>query len=494
MLDNFKDIRKLADELWYKFWSEGMTNPITALEQITYLLFIKKLEDFDEIRVNKSNFQSLYEIDNKSILRWSYIVKMTSKEDRFDLFKNKVFPFLKKLNNYEVPFAKHLEQAAFNIPSPGLLDDGIKMIVQIFNLIKISLNREKKSFTEIQGEFYEYLLNKVISSGRSGQFYTPPVITKLMVELINPQFGQRIIDPICGSGGFLLESYKYIRSQLKEDNLLIEYDRKLQSSIYGYDIDPLVLRLCVMNLIMHGIYNPEIEYKETLGHSYTAENRYDIVVTNPPFGGHIDKSIINPTLELNTSKKDLLFIKLISRVLVKDGTAAIVIPQGVLFRTTSPDLEARKIMIEESELKAVISLPGGAFYPYTGIKTAILIFTKGRKTEQVWFYELTPDENSYNQRGKKIESLSEINDILTHYKARHKEPNNDRTRNHFYVPIAEIIKEEYNLTIERYKEEVLDEEEHEAPGIIIEKLESIESEITTKVNEMKVLFKDLGLK
>ncbi|MCA9420918.1 MAG: N-6 DNA methylase, partial [Nitrospira sp.] len=356
-------------------------------------------------------------------------------------------------------------------------------------------------FQDIQGDVYEMLLSEIATAGKNGQFRTPRHIIKLMADLVQPQLGHKIADPACGSGGFLLGAYQYIVTQLAinagsndlkpdEDGFVrtsvaAAFDEKrqaiLQASLFGYDIDSTMVRLGLMNLMMHGIDEPNIDYKDTLSKSYNEEGEYDIVMANPPFTGSIDKGDINEDLTLSTTKTELLFVENLYRLLKKGGTACVIVPQGVLFGSGTPFRTLRQMLLERCDLNAVITMPSGVFKPYAGVSTAILLFTKvwGPKdkvtqpaTEHVWFYEMQRDGYSLDDKRTKQEGYGDLQDIVTKYHSRNPETDTDRAQKCFMVPRAEIADEKnnYDLSLSRYKQDVFEEVEYEAPRVILERL------------------------
>jgi len=538
------EIASKIDELWNKFWSGGISNPLTAIEQITYLLFIKKLDDNDLKKIADAEFTGesyiskfegifyLREKDeeeqingiDKAQLRWSNFKEGMPAQEMLTLVQQYVFPFIKQLDTAESPFVKHMRNAVFIIPKPSLLVEAIKIIDEIFEEIEKDASKKGHTFQDIQGDVYEMLLNEIARAGKNGQFRTPRHIIKLVTELVAPQLGQRITDPACGTGGFLLGAYQYMVTQLEKDTTAIAPDedgfirtsksallneaRKeiLGKSLQGYDIDQTMVRLGLMNLMMHGIDSPQIDYTDTLSKSYNETNAYNVILANPPFTGNIDKDDIHSDLSLKTTKTELLFIERIYQMLVIGGTAGIVIPQGVLFGSGKAFVDARKLMIEKSELKAVISLPSGVFKPYAGVSTAILIFTKGGTTENVWFYNVESDGYTLDDKRAKLKlkngdnDYGDIQEVLTKYKTRDPKKENDRKAKHFFVSKKEIKAEKYDLSFSRYKEEVFEEIVYEKPELILEKLlgkfddegklevKGLEQEITEKLNELKELF------
>lgn len=534
MLQNNPELRNKIDQLWNKFWSGGISNPLTAIEQITYLLFMKRLDELDQIHQAEAEWadehyvskfegiwippeyrarreekdsdndwekkledEKLYEID-KQTLRWSEFKHMQA-EAMLHHVQGKVFPFLKDLNGAESNFTHHMKNAVFIIPKPALLVEAVKTIDELFKLMEHDSNEKGQSFQDIQGDVYEMLLSEIATAGKNGQFRTPRHIIKLMADLIQPQLGHKVIDPACGSGGFLLGAYQYIVTQLAlktgikdlypdEDGfirtsvaatLTEKTKATLTSSLWGYDIDQTMVRLGLMNLMMHGIDEPHIDYQDTLSKSYSDESEYDIVMANPPFTGSIDKGDINENLHLPTTKTELLFVENIYRLLKKGGTAGVIIPQGVLFGSGKAFKDLRKLLIERCNLKAVISLPNGVFKPYAGVSTAILLFSKEWEpkenimkpaTEYVWFYEMTADGYSLDDKRIKQENYGDLQDIIIKYHARDPSTDTDRMSKCFMVMRSEIENEDYDLSMSRYKKDIFEELHYDAPSIILERL------------------------
>jgi type I restriction enzyme M protein len=538
MLQNNPELKSKIDQLWNKFWSGGISNPLTAIEQITYLLFMKRLDELDQKKQADAEFTGekytskfegrwippeyraklrdgdtqgeadkkladgkMYEIEKRT-LRWSEFKRMQA-EEMLQHVQGKVFPFLKDLNGAESNFTHHMKNAVFIIPKPALLVEAVKTIDEIFEVMERDSRENGQAFQDIQGDVYEMLLSEIATAGKNGQFRTPRHIIKLMADLVQPQLGHKIVDPACGSGGFLLGAYQYVVTQLAikagTKNLTPDEDgfvrtsvaaaltekaqAILSSSLWGYDIDATMVRLGLMNLMMHGIDEPHIDYKDTLSKSFVEESEYDIVMANPPFTGSIDKGDINENLSLDTTKTELLFVENIYRLLRKGGTAGVIVPQGVLFGSGKAFKDLRQKLIERCDLKAVITLPSGVFKPYAGVSTAILLFTKvwGPKdkvtqpaTEYVWFYEMAADGYGLDDKRQKDQKnpFGDLQDIIARYHARNPATDSDRTAKCFMVPRTEIADEKnnYDLSLSRYKTDVFEELHYDAPGVILDRL------------------------
>ena len=544
MLEHNAKLKTLIDKLWNRFWAGGISNPLSAIEQITYLLFMKQIDELDLKREKDAEFtgdsytsrftgdyflpqdrakvEELEKQDpmqlasarkakmeerqrlaiDKATLRWSYFKEMKA-ELMLPHIQQKVFPFIKDLNGDGSTFTRHMANAVFIIPSANLLQGAIQIIEDIFTEIERDAREAGHLFQDIQGDVYEMLLNEISSAGKNGQFRTPRHIIKLVSELVNPQLGHRICDPACGTAGFLLDAYQYIITQLEkkksqevspdEDGFirtslsreLTENTKNiLEQSLYGFDFDSTMVRLALMNLMMHGIDNPHVDYQDTLSKSFTEAGDYDIIMANPPFTGSIDKGDINESLQLNTTKTELLFTERIFTLLTTGGTAGIIIPQGVLFGSSGAFVEARKKLVEEAELKAVISLPSGVFKPYAGVATAILVFTRGGKTEHTWFYQLENDGLSLDDKRQRIPG-GQLSDVVTQWRDRNPQQATDRKSNHFFVPVQEIRDKAYDLSFNRYSTVEHDETVYEEPKVILQKMKALEAKIQQGITELE---------
>jgi len=556
MLQNNAQLKSLIANLWQNFWEGGIANPLTAIEQITYLIFMKRLDDLEAKRerdaewtgekyvsrfAGKFNIPGSNESIDKNELRWS-VFKHKPADEMLMFMQMKVFPFLKELNGETSPFTKHMANAVFIMPKASLLVSAINIVEEIFKEIEKDATEGGHAFQDIQGDVYEMLLSEIATAGKNGQFRTPRHIIKLMAELVAPQLGQRIADPACGTGGFLLGAYQYILTDLvrKKDPTKLQKDEDgferaaisavltqeiksiLDKSFVGYDIDTTMVRLGLMNLMMHGIDEPKIDYKDTLSKSYNEDSQFDIVMANPPFTGNIDKGDINEGLKLPTTKTELLFVERIFNMLKMGGTAAVIVPSGVIQNSGKAFEALRKLIIEKAELKAVIAVPSGAFKPYAGVSTAILIFTKGGETNHVWFYDMQADGYTLDDKRNKI-AESDLPDIVQRYKNRlnqntlsetglaglkneqdfansktskmstptsgkssnSENPDSDRRLKYFMVPKKEIVENGYDLNLNTYKEEVYEEVEYEKPALIINKLEVLEMDIQNGLTNLK---------
>ena len=530
MLQSNSVLKSKIDSLWNTLWSGGISNPLTAIEQISYLIFMKKLDDNEtnaERNVNdgfwsETDFNFRFKGDfvppgmkkddaiDKQELRWQNL-KHRSSEDLINFMRTYIFPFLKELNGKTSPFTKHMQNAVFIIEKPSLLLEAINQIDEIFKEIEEDANNGGHTFQDIQGDVYEMLLSEIATAGKNGQFRTPRHIIKLMAELLEPQIGHQIADPACGTGGFLLGAYQYIITDLsrKKDKQKLKKDddgferstsssvvtedikTELDKSFHGFDIDITMVRLGLMNLIMHGIDYPELDYKDTLSKAYNEEGQYDIILANPPFTGKVDKGDKNTSLRIESNSTELLFLDRISSMLRTRGKAAVIIPEGVLFGSSKAQKATREILLKDNQLEAVISLPSGAFKPYTAVKTAILVFTKVKQkskiwnTDKVWFYELKSDGYSLDDNRRRLKD-SPLPIVKTEYENRKQTKQEDR-KSHFFVPIAEIKENGLDLSYNRYKEYEYLEQKYDPPKEILEKLMNLEKEILSEMEELNGL-------
>jgi type I restriction enzyme M protein len=488
------------------------------------LLFIKQLDENDTTEKRNAEFsgdtyQSIFTgiyfppgVDknvpsngiDKETLRWNEVNRGPT-DVIFQTMQNKVFPFIKELGEAGSSFAKHMQNAVFLIPKPSLLKEAMDTIDELYNQIKA-----EDRFIDTQGDVYEYLLSQLSQAGKNGQFRTPTHIIEMMVELVEPKLGEKIADPACGSAGFLLASLKYIISQYTSpenvkmdengfmrgtmaDKLVTDSAKEAlqKDTFYGFDIDPTMIRLGLMNLMMHGIKNPKIDYTDTLSKYYPEENEYRKVLANPPFTGSIDKGELHPGFTINTTKSELLFLERIYKMLAMGGTAAVVVPQGVLFGSGQAFKDIRKLIIENCELQAVISMPSGVFKPYAGVATAILIFTKGGETNHIWFYEMLSDGKSLDDKRNNLSlpdgsrDFGDLHKIVTAYNQKDPNAETDRKAQHFFIPKYEIVESGYDLSYSKYKTEDYTEIVYEKPNLIFEKLELLENEIQTGLAELK---------
>lgn len=479
------ELRNKIDRIWEIFWTGGITNPLDVIEQFTYLLFIKQLDDVETTKENEANFLGVeYETmfpGESQRYRWSKFKNLGSADEMYELVSNKVFPFIKNLHqDGDSAYARYMGDAIFKIPTAAMLSkivDGID---------KLELGDE-----DSKGDLYEYLLSKVATAGTNGQFRTPRHIIKMMVALVKPKPDDTIIDPAMGSAGFLIEAQKYLR----ENHADMFLNQKLRehfnnTMFYGNDMDRTMLRIGAMNMLLHGVENPNISYRDSLSEQNTDEEKYSLVLANPPFKGSLDYEAVSADLLkiTKTKKTELLFLALFLRILKKGGRAAVIVPDGVLFGSSNAHKQIRKEIIDNNKLDAVISMPSGVFKPYAGVSTAILIFTKTGSggTDKVWFYDMKADGLSLDDKCQPV-AENDIPDIIARYNNLEAENDRKRTEQSFFVPVEDIIANEYDLSINKYKEVVYETVQYESTEVIMGKIEALEKEIQAEMVELKKL-------
>ncbi len=479
------EIKNKVDKIWETFWTGGITNPLTVIEQFTYLIFIKSLDDKQLQSEKEANLlgvepKIIFDSEHED-LRW-HNFKEFDAERMYDTVINKVFPFIKKLNgDSSSSFAKYMEDAMFVIPTPLML----QKIVTGIDELEIE--------GDIKGDLYEYLLSRLSTSGTNGQFRTPRHIIKMMVELLKPTPSDIIIDPACGTSGFLIGASEYLKDNhgdlFNSEELKYHYHNTM---FHGNDMDSTMLRIGTMNMLLHDVKNPQIEYRDSLSKLNTDREKYTLVLANPPFKGSLDEeSVAEDLLRIsNTKRTEILFLSLMLRILKNGGRCAVIVPDGVLFGSTKAHKSIREEIVEKNKLEAVISMPSGVFKPYAGVSTAILIFTKTGigGTDNVWFYDMEADGYSLDDKREKIED-SDIEDIIERFNNIENEKTRERTEKSFLVPKEEIAENNYDLSINRYKEIVYEEVEYEAPEKIVEYVRELEEEIYIGLDKIEKLVK-----
>ncbi|WP_134685839.1 class I SAM-dependent DNA methyltransferase [Brevibacillus migulae] len=454
------ELKTKIDNLWQIFWSGGITNPLTVIEQITYLLFIKGLEELEA---------SVFSPEHDH-LRWSMLMSRPP-DERYALFSREVFPFIKQLHKHpESAYTRYMEDAQFMIPTPTMLDKVMKGI----------------SFIPMQdrdttGDLYEYLLAKVATSGRNGQFRTPRHIVELMIDLTRPVPTDVIVDPAMGSAGFLVAASKYIKhtypQQFRDSVFSYHFHHAM---FHGFEIDRTMLRIGAMNMMLHGVDHPQIAYGNSLSAQNQEAERYTLILANPPFKGTLDEeSVSSDLLRLTKTKKtELLFLALFLRLLKPGGRCAVIVPDGVLFGRSAAHHAIRKEIIEGHKLEAVISMPSGVFRPYAGVSTAILVFTKTNQggTEEVWFYGMEQDGFSLDDK-RTLQPASDIPDIIERFHHRAGEKSRKRTDQSFLVSVDELRRNQYDLSMNRYREVPHPGIELDEPQVIMERVKNLEAGI-----------------
>ncbi len=471
------------DKLWETFWSNGISNPLTVIEQISYLFFIKELDEKhtrEERKANRLNRPIenpvFDETQKQQNMRWSKF-KDFAPSEMYKVVQEDVFPFIKNMGGEN--FAKYMKDAVFMIPSPALLATAVDMIDKL-----------EMQDLDTKGDLYEYLLSKIAQAGVNGQFRTPRHIGKMMVELADIQPNDIVCDPSCGTAGFLICAIMYLKEKYPE---MFMNTAKLQhfnnDMFYGFDFDYSMLRIASMNMMSHGHQNPNIDYQDSLSEDASGLKEFcTCVIANPPFKGSLNKDTIAKNLasEVSTTKTELLFLALMIRILKTGGRACVIVPDGVLFGTSNAHTTIRQKLIDNQKLEAVISMPSGVFKPYAGVSTAILIFTKTNSggTDKVWFYDMQNDGFTLNDNRTPIEE-NDIPDIIASFKNRHNEDNTDRKAKHFFVDADDIRQNGYDLSINKYKEVEYEEVQYEAPSKILADIKALESEVQTSLEELE---------
>lgn len=496
-------LKSQVDSLWNRFWSGGISNPLTAIEQMSYLIFLKRLEDMDNSRAaaakrRKKDYKSIFsgKVDiggrkiDKEKCRWSYWSQLSG-DEMLRHVRDVVFEFLRNMGSETSTFTQHMEDAMFSIPKASLLQEAVKIIDDM---------HISEQNIDVQGDLYEYLLGQLSSAGKNGQFRTPRHIIRMMTKLVNPKAGDRICDPAAGTAGFLVAAYEHIlETNTSKDILTYDEEGKAHNligdkitdskvhtflksrALTGFDFDATMVRIGAMNLMLHGVDNPNLKYADALSKQYSEKKCYDVVLANPPFKGSIDENDMNERFSIKTKKTELLFVELIYDLLESGGKAAVIVPDGVLFGTSNAHQAARKILMDQCKLEGIVSMPSGVFKPYAGVSTAVLIFTKGGTTDKVWFYDMQADGFSLDDKRNKI-TENDIPDILKEYALRGKKSANKSV---VVVDGKDIRKNKYDLSISRYKEVKYEEVEYEKPKNIIDKILVLEDEIALSVNAIR---------
>ena len=490
------EIKNKVDKMWEYFWTGGLTNPVDVIEQLTYLIFMKRLDQEEERKEREKNeIGSIFgNIEEKFIfssdeqdIRWNKLILLGDPKELFNKVKDRAFEFIKNLDeDKESVFSQYMKNAIFKVPTPAVLQNTMDTIEEIFN------NPEMVEDKDTKGDLYEYLLSKLSTSKTNGQFRTPKHIINMMVELMKPRTDDKIIDPACGTSGFLVSSIEYIKRNYREELATTPevYEYFTNEMIHGNDTDATMLGISAMNLLLHDIKTPKLKRIDSLSSDYHEESKYTLILANPPFKGSVDESLLANSLTsmVKTKKTELLFISLFLRLLKIGGRAAIIVPDGVLFGSSNAHKNLRKELIEKNQLEGVISMPSGVFKPYAGVSTAILIFTKTGNggTDNVWFYDMTADGYSLDDKRNPVEE-NDIPDIIERFSNLENEKDRKRTDKSFFVPKQEIIDNDYDLSINKYKEIIYEKVEYEEPEVILQKLEELSKSIDEKLKELKVM-------
>ena len=500
-------IKNKIDKIWLDIWAGGITNPITVIEQLTYLMFIRSLDEKElelEEFANITGEPADYIFPQSEIgqaMRWSKFKDRDAREI-FDLISQRVFPAVKKMKYGKLPdfddkgelieisdcdngeqlqtaFTKYMDSAVFVIPNAQVLQ---KIITGLDDLYEHDI-----ADLDMQGDLYEYMLGKLSTAGQNGQFRTPKHIREMMVELIAPTPDDLICDPACGTAGFLVSAAEFIRSNYENTMTDEQWENFASKTFTGYDTDHTMLRISAMNLMLHSITNPDIDYKDSVSKQNSVSNKYTVCLANPPFKGTVDAESINDNLKAvtNTKKTELLFLALFLRLLQKGGRCACIVPDGVLFGSSKAHKSIRKELIENHQLKAVISMPSGVFKPYAGVSTAVLVFVKTEAggTDNVWFYDMKADGFSLDDKRSEIAD-NDIPDIISRFRNPDGEKDRERTEQSFFVPKQEIVDNDYDLSINKYKKTIYVPVEYPPTSELLSELDSLYKELGETLNEL----------
>lgn len=507
-------IKNKVDKLWTDIWAGGITNPLTVIEQLTYLMFIRSL---DEKEMENEAFETEGGVKTDKIfptseagqsMRWSRF-KNNDSRDIYAIMSQRIFPAIKGLKNGHLPdfneqgkmlkvpsengeeiqestaFARYMEDAMFLIPTPQVLQ---KIITGLDDLYEHDI-----ADLDMQGDLYEYMLGKLATAGQNGQFRTPKHIREMMVELLQPIPEDTICDPACGTAGFLVSSAGYIRKHYEDVMSSEQWVHFTGRAFTGFDTDRTMLRISAMNLMLHSISNPEINYKDSVSKQNEISDYYTMCLANPPFKGTIDAESINDNLKVvtNTKKTELLFLALFLRMLKKGGQCACIVPDGVLFGSSKAHKSIRKELVENHKLRAVISMPSGVFKPYAGVSTAVLIFTKtcAGGTDKVWFYDMKADGFSLDDKRSEI-SDNDIPDIIERFHHLEWEEERERTEQSFFVPKKDIIANDCDLSINKYKKTKYVPVEYPPTSEIMANIRELEKQISWEMDELEKLLNE----
>ena len=494
-------IKSQVDAIWMSFWTGGITNSIDVLEQMTYLFFMKMLDDAQlnqeatAVQLGMADFEDPNAVfkrgkwhnpdTNKDVdyqsMRWS-VFRQYTPEQMFDKVRFDVFPFIKNLNDEKTSaYSRFMEDAVFLIQSPRTLT----RVVEGINELDMN-NRDT------MGDVYEYVLGKMAASGTNGQFRSPRHIIRMMVELMCPTLADLICDPAMGTAGFDVACAQYIKEHYVQELLKKQNSEHFRTKMFsGFDTDPKMLRIGSMNLMLNGVDNPDVRSQDSLSTQNTIEKYFTLILSNPPFSGSLDYEVVNPSLLTltKTKKTELLFMSLFIRMLDLGGRCASIVPDGVLFGTSTAHIALRKELVDHQHLQAIISMPSGVFKPYAGVSTAIVIFTKtdSPSTDKVWFYDMRADGFSLDDKRNEIQD-NDIPDIIQRFHHLDEEVNRTRKDQSFFVPVEEIRKNDYLLSINKYKEVEREKVEYDSTEVIQGRIEALESEISAAINEFRTKY------
>ena len=491
------ELKNKIDSLWEIFWTGGLTNPLDVIEQMTYLMFIRDLDDADNIHVKESAmlglpYQSIFsgevEVGERTIdgrlMKWSVFHDFPAAK-MYSVMQEWVFPFIKNIHGDKTSaYAKYMGDAIFKIPTPLMLD---KIVV---SLDEIYEQMAQIADADTRGDVYEYLLSKLATAGVNGQFRTPRHIIRMMVEMTDPKADDVICDPACGTSGFLVAASEYLKENKKTEVLFNNKnkDHYMNHMFHGYDMDRTMLRIGAMNMMTHGVDNPFIEYRDSLSDQNSDSEKYSLILANPPFKGSLDYDTVSADLLkiCKTKKTELLFLALFERMLKIGGRCACIVPDGVLFGSSKAHKDIRKEIVEEQRLEAVISMPSGVFKPYAGVSTAILIFTKTGHggTDRVWFYDMRAEGYSLDDKRTKMKE-DDIPDIIRRFRNLEGETERKRTEQSFFVEKKEIVENGYDLSINKYKEVEYIPVEYPPTEEIMDKIMELDAEIAREMQKLR---------
>ena len=491
------ELKNKIDAMWDVFAAGGLVNPLEVIEQVTYLMFIHDLDDADNIRAKesamlglpyKSIFSKKVQIGERIVdgtqLKWSKFHDFPAAR-MYSVVQEWVFPFIKNLHgDKNSAYSKYMDDAIFKLPTPLLLSKVVDSLDEIYGLMT------KIKDVDIRGDVYEYLLSKIAQSGRNGQFRTPRHIIRMMVELMQPKPDDVICDPACGTSGFLVTASEYLKEKHKEEIFFNKRkkDHYMNHMFFGYDMDRTMLRIGAMNMMTHGVDSPFIEYRDSLSDQNQDKEKHTLILANPPFKGSLDADTVSTDLlkVCKTKKTELLFLTLFLRMLKMGGRCACIVPDGVLFGSSTVHKAIRQEIVEKNRLEAVISMPSGVFKPYAGVSTAILIFTKTGHggTDKVWFYDMRADGFSLDDKRSPV-SENDIPDIIARFHNLAGEEGRERTEQSFFVPKKEIVDNGYDLSINKYKKTEYKPVDFPSTTELMTELHELEMEITKGLAELE---------
>jgi type I restriction enzyme M protein len=485
------EIRNKVDRIWTDMWAGGIANPLTVIEQLTYLMFVRSLDEkeLENEQVEALSGERMPKIfpqdEDGQSMRWS---KFKTKDSRkiYDIVGTKVFPFIKAMNGENASaFSRYMQDAMFLVPTPQILQ---KIITGLDELYEHDIKD-----LDMQGDVYEYMLGKLAQAGQNGQFRTPKHIRDMMVRLLAPTPNDKICDPACGTAGFLVSSAEYIRENYEAEMTSEGWEHFAGEMFSGFDTDRTMLRLSAMNLMLHSITQPHIDYVDSVSKQNSTSSAYDIILANPPFTGTVDEESINDNLKAvcDTKKTELLFVALFLRMLRKGGRCACIVPDGVLFGGTNAHKSLRRELVENHQLQAIISMPSGVFKPYAGVSTAVLVFTKtgAGGTNKVWFYNMKADGFSLDDKRSTIDA-NDIPDILVRFHNLEGDADRKPTEQSFFVGKSAIEANDYDLSINRYKEVVHEKVDYDTPKVIMSRLDKLNLDIASKMEELRGLISE----